>query len=115
MTEPAPVHVVRRVLPRSITILVVISVVVNVILAVAITAVAIVLLNRIHESQLTSCQASNVARHKDIAIWNRLLDVSPAQAKQQTAASRAEVKQLKALVASKDTQVNCAALYNTNI
>jgi hypothetical protein len=106
---------VKRVLPRHITILVVISVVINVILAAVISFVAVVALGNIHDSQLSACRASNTARHRDVAVWNRLLKISPAQAKAQTAAGRAELAQLKALVAKKDTQVNCAALYNTHI
>ena len=108
-------HVERRVLPRHITVLVVISVIINVLLAAVIAVVAAIVLGSIHNSQLASCHASNTARHKDVAIWNRLLKISPAQARAQTPAGRAEVAELKKLVADKDTQVNCAAVYNTHI
>ena len=104
----------QRSFPRLITVLVVLSVTVNVVLAVLAVAgviYAVSLSSRIHASQLESCRASNTARLRDIAIWNRLLNVTPAQHAAETPAQRAEVTQLEHLVRVKDAQVNCAALY----
>ena len=109
-------------LPPVITRLVVISVAVNVALAVAIGLLAWLGLNRIngtqqqsvdriHASQVDACRQSNIARLRDVAIWNRLLTLSPAQKAAQDPAARAEVAQLEHLVAVKDHPVNCVALY----
>jgi hypothetical protein len=68
---------------------------------------------RIHASQLHACRASNVARHQDIAIWNRLLTLTPAQLKRATAEQKAEVRDLEHLVGIKDHPVNCAVLYKS--
>jgi hypothetical protein len=64
-----------------------------------------------HASDITQCQIANNTRQQDIAIWNRLLNVSPAPP---SAAARAEIAELQRLVAVKDTPRNCAAAYNTN-
>lgn len=104
-----------RVLPRAITVLVVISVTVNLVLAAAFVFLAIQQGNNsraIHNSQVAACRTSNQIRLQDIAIWNRLLTVSPAQRAQQDQAARAEVRELEHLVAVKDTPVNCAAIYH---
>ena len=53
-------------------------------------------------SNISQCQASNKSRQQDIAIWNRLLRVSPT-----TAEGKAEVAELKELVRIKDTPRNC--------
>jgi hypothetical protein len=59
-----------------------------------------------HVSSLQQCQLANETRLQDIAIWNRLLSVSPT-----TAAGKAEVADLKHLVKVKDTPRDCAAAY----
>lgn len=59
-----------------------------------------------HISNIQQCQIANVTRVQDIAIWNRLLSVSPS-----AAAARAEVADLKHLVEVKDTPRDCAAAY----
>lgn len=117
MTEQPP-----RDLPTSIKVLVIVSVAVNVLLAVAIGVLAVVGLNRIngtetdnvnriHASQVQACEQSNIGRLRDIAIWNRLLTLTPQQKAQQDPAARAEVAQLEHLVAVKDHPVNCKILY----
>lgn len=111
----------QRSFPRLITVLVVLSVTVNVILALLAVAgvfYAVSVNSRnaqlgrsIHNSQIEACHQSNTARQRDIAIWNRLLNVTPAQKAAETPAQRAEVAQLEHLVKAKDTPVNCARLY----
>lgn len=59
-----------------------------------------------HTSNIQQCQLANDTRVQDIAIWNRLLSVSPA-----TAAGKAEIADLKHLVKVKDTPRDCAAAY----
>jgi 16S rRNA U1498 N3-methylase RsmE len=54
------------------------------------------------QNAISSCEQSNQNRLEDIAIWNTLLDVSPA-----TPAARAEVVKLKHLVQVKDTPHVC--------
>ena len=122
MTSPAVF--VPRDLPRTITILVTVSVVVNVILAIAFVGIALYgvhlgdvnakLGRQIHDSQVVSCRYSNTTRVQDIAIWNRLLTLTPAQKASETAAAKAEVADLERLVRAKDTPVNCTALYATH-
>lgn len=113
MTEARENGPPARILPRHITILVVISVATQLVLAVAFVAALFFLIGRIHDSQLTSCRNSNSARVQDIAIWNRLLRISPAQRAKETQAQRAEVVDLKRLVKRKDSPVNCRVLYRT--
>lgn len=121
MTAPQPVP---RVFPRLITALVITSVGVNIIVAVVVGIVAVYALSlgsqnaantaAIHAAQLESCRASNTARQRDVAIWNRLLSVTPAQRAAETPAARAEVAQLEHLVKVKDSAVNCEALYHAS-
>jgi hypothetical protein len=59
-----------------------------------------------HVSSLQQCQLANDTRQQDIAIWNRLLGVSPT-----APAAKAEVADLKHLVKVKDTPRDCAAAY----
>jgi hypothetical protein len=59
-----------------------------------------------HVSNLQQCQLANETRVQDIAIWNRLLSVSPS-----AAAAKAEVADLERLVKVKDTPRDCAAAY----
>jgi hypothetical protein len=59
-----------------------------------------------HVSSLQQCQLANETRLQDIAIWNRLLSVSPS-----AAAAKAEVADLERLVKAKDTPRDCAAAY----
>jgi hypothetical protein len=59
-------------------------------------------------SNLQQCQLANVSRSQDIAIWNRLLTVSPPP---KSAAALAELADLKRLVRIKDAPRNCAAAY----
>lgn len=116
-----------KLLPRWLVVVLTVSVIINVLIAGAFVVLAVIqvhqsrqlrdsqaeqkrLSDRIHASQIQSCEAGNANRLKDIAVWNRLLNVnrralSPSQ--------RAEVDQLTALVRAKDTPVNCPALYRT--
>jgi hypothetical protein len=59
-----------------------------------------------HTSNIQQCQLANVTRIQDIAIWNRLLKVSPT-----SAAAKAEIAELNHLVKVKDTPRNCVAAY----
>jgi len=61
-------------------------------------------------AEVAQCQEGNTTRLQDIAIWNKLLAL-PANA---TAAQKAEVSQLTALVKVKDTPKNCAVIYGTS-
>ena len=101
-----------RALPRSLVVLLTVSVVVNLLLAAAGAFVVIrqlQLSGRIHDSQIQACEQSNSARRQDIAIWNRLLDVPGPKPR----SARREIADLTRLVKAKDTPVNCAALYRT--
>lgn len=113
MSETQEIQPPVRALPRIITVLVVISVSVNLLLAAAFVVALFFLTGRIHESQIVTCHNANSARKQDIAIWNRLLRITPAEAAKETSAQRQEVKDLKRLVHRKDTPVNCASLYKT--
>lgn len=59
-----------------------------------------------HNSSIQQCQLANTTRLQDIAIWNRILSVIPADP-----AGRKFVADLKPLVKVKDTPRNCAAAY----
>lgn len=67
----------------------------------------------IRANDIRQCQLANVSRGQDIAIWNRLLTVSPEAAKAETAAQKAEVADLERLVKVKDTPRDCAAAFST--
>lgn len=82
------------------------SVVLDICLSVAVIFLGVGVIssqNTAHQNTVTACQAANVSRQEDIAIWNRLLTVpgtpSAAQAK--------EIKELEHLVAVKDTPRTC--------
>lgn len=59
-----------------------------------------------HDSNVRQCQLANATRQQDIAIWNRILSVIPADP-----AGRKFVADLKPLVKVKDTPRDCAAAY----
>lgn len=111
MSETQEIQPHMRALPRTIVVLVVISVTVNVVLAAAFVVALFFITGRIHNSQLDACHTSNGARHQDIAIWQILID-HPASA---AAAERNRQDHLAQRVAAKDRQVNCAALYKTGL
>lgn len=113
VTETPETQPPVRALPRVIVILVIISVAVNVLLAAAFIVALFFVTGRIHDSQVTTCHNANLARTQDIAIWNRALRITPAQAAKETPPQRQEVADLNRLVRRKDMQVNCAALYKT--
>ena len=62
-----------------------------------------------HQNNIRQCQLANNARHQDIAIWNRLLQVPPGT--KVTAEQQAEIKELEHLVKIKDTPRDCAAAF----
>jgi len=64
------------------------------------------------KSNIQQCQASNTSRQQDDAIWNRLLNVTPAQAAKETPAQLAEIADLERLVKVKDTLRNCNAAFS---
>jgi len=91
--------------------------IVSLVLDVALTGIVTVLAYRstnladsIRHASISQCDANNAARLQDIAIWNRLLRVSPEGA---TAAQRQEVAELERLVAVKDTPRDCTTAYGS--
>lgn len=61
-----------------------------------------------HNSALIACRSANVNRTQDSAVWAYLLQV-PHTA---TAAHKAEIAHLRALVAAKNAIRDCATLYS---
>ena len=57
----------------------------------------------VRQTAVLNCLENNVARQQDIAIWNRLLTVSSPP----SAAVKAEIADLNALVKIKDTPRPC--------
>lgn len=94
-----------------VTFLVVLSVLVNVAVAIGFVFIAIGLgrnSSNLRADQVTQCQESNVVRVQDIAIWNRLLQVPPGA----SAGQKREAAELAALVKAKDTPKDCAQIYS---
>jgi hypothetical protein len=108
VSEPVRSRIAK--LPPIITALVVVSVLVNVGLAVGFVFLALQSIGNgdsIRTSDVQQCEIANDTRVQDIAIWNRLLRL-PAGA---SAASRSEAADLERLVKVKDTPRNCTAAY----
>jgi hypothetical protein len=61
-----------------------------------------------HDSALTACRAANINRGQDKAVWAYLLRPPPHA----SATVTGEITHLRGLVAAKDTLRNCAALYS---
>lgn len=111
MTAQPPVQ-----LPRWFTVVLGACVILTVLLAAGFVITGIAAIansNSIRANEIRQCQLANVTRQQDIAIWNRLLNVSPAARKAETPAQRAEVKDLERLVAVKDSPRDCNAAFSS--
>lgn len=102
------------VLPRWVPWLLAVGVTVNVLLAAGFAVVGLIAVGNtssIRNDEIIQCQLQNVARLQDVAIWDRLLSISAAQARAETPAQRAEVADLERLVTVKDEPRDCTAAY----